>query len=40
MEERRPSPETMLERAAHEAHRSRIGRLKVFFGAVPGVGKT
>lgn len=30
----------MLERSAHEETRSRRGRLKIFFGAVPGVGKT
>jgi two-component system, OmpR family, sensor histidine kinase KdpD len=32
----RPSPEEMLARAAAEAR----GRLKIFFGAAPGVGKT
>lgn len=32
----RPSPEALLERAEREAR----GRLKVFFGAAPGVGKT
>lgn len=32
----RPSPEALLERAEREAK----GRLKVFFGAAPGVGKT
>jgi len=38
--ERRPDPEALLERArAEEAKRAR-GRLKVFFGAAPGVGKT
>src|SRR6187401_2266059 len=40
MSERRPSPETMLERAAAEEARSGRGRLKIFFGAAPGVGKT
>jgi two-component system, OmpR family, sensor histidine kinase KdpD len=40
VEERRPSPEEMLTRAAEEASRSHRGRLKIFFGAVPGVGKT
>jgi two-component system sensor histidine kinase KdpD len=34
--ERRPSPEALLEQAAREGH----GRLKVFLGAAPGVGKT
>lgn len=32
----RPSPEALLEQAEHEAR----GRLKVFLGAAPGVGKT
>jgi two-component system sensor histidine kinase KdpD len=40
MEDQRPSPEAMLARAAEEAKRARQGRLKVFFGASPGVGKT
>jgi two-component system sensor histidine kinase KdpD len=34
----RPSPEALLKQAAQEAH-SR-GRLKIFLGAAPGVGKT
>jgi len=34
--DRRPSPEALLEQAAVEGH----GRLKVFLGAAPGVGKT
>ena len=33
---KRPSPEALLAAAAHE-HR---GRLKIFLGAAPGVGKT
>lgn len=40
MDERRPTPEKMLARAAAEASRSDRGRLKIFFGAAPGVGKT
>jgi two-component system sensor histidine kinase KdpD len=40
MEDNRPSPEEMLERAAEEEARERRGRLKIFFGASPGVGKT
>jgi two-component system sensor histidine kinase KdpD len=40
MDSRRPTPEAMLERAAQETARNRRGRLKLFFGAVPGVGKT
>jgi two-component system, OmpR family, sensor histidine kinase KdpD len=38
--ERRPDPETLLERAREEEARRQRGRLKVFFGAAPGVGKT
>lgn len=34
--ERRPSPDVLLERAEREAR----GRLKIFLGAAPGVGKT
>jgi two-component system, OmpR family, sensor histidine kinase KdpD len=40
MEDERPSPEEMLKRAAEEEARERRGRLKIFFGASPGVGKT
>jgi two-component system, OmpR family, sensor histidine kinase KdpD len=40
MEGRRPDPDALLQRVqAEKADRSR-GRLKVFFGASPGVGKT
>jgi two-component system sensor histidine kinase KdpD len=34
--ERRPSPEALLREAQHAEQ----GRLKIFFGAAPGVGKT
>src|SRR3977135_2511164 len=34
--ERRPSPEALLREAQQDEH----GRLKIFFGAAPGVGKT
>lgn len=40
MEPRRPDPEALLERAHEEGARIRRGRLKVFFGASAGVGKT
>jgi two-component system sensor histidine kinase KdpD len=40
MTDARPSPEAMLARAAEEERRARRGRLKIFFGAAPGVGKT
>ncbi|MDB5500125.1 MAG: two-component hybrid sensor and regulator [Tardiphaga sp.] len=36
--ERRPSPEALLEAARREENRA--GRLKIFVGAAPGVGKT
>src|SRR6187455_3503155 len=36
--EQRPSPEALLETARRED--SRAGRLKIFIGAAPGVGKT
>ena len=38
--ENRPTPEQMLARAQREEIRSKRGRLKIFFGAAPGVGKT
>src|SRR6266705_40566 len=36
--EQRPSPEALLEAARRED--DRVGRLKIFVGAAPGVGKT
>src|SRR5664279_4194805 len=36
--DRRPSPEALLEAARREE--SRIGKLRIFVGAAPGVGKT
>ena len=36
--DKRPSPEALLEKAKKEE--SRVGRLKIFLGAAPGVGKT
>ena len=36
--DQRPSPEALLEKAKKEE--SRAGRLKIFLGAAPGVGKT
>src|SRR5665213_765936 len=36
--DQRPSPEALLEEARREA--SHVGRLKIFLGAAPGVGKT
>ncbi len=40
MEERRPDPDQLLQRARAEEERKREGQLKIFFGAAPGVGKT
>jgi two-component system, OmpR family, sensor histidine kinase KdpD len=40
MEERRPDPDLLLKEAQKEEERKHQGRLKVFFGACPGVGKT
>ncbi|HWA55943.1 MAG TPA: DUF4118 domain-containing protein, partial [Gemmatimonadales bacterium] len=40
MTEPRPSPEQLLERIRQEEARAARGRLKIFFGANPGVGKT
>jgi two-component system sensor histidine kinase KdpD len=40
MEERRPDPDQLLQRARDEDERKREGQLKIFFGAAPGVGKT
>ena len=37
--EKRPSPEALLAEARRE-EKSRAGRLKIFVGAAPGVGKT
>ena len=39
-DDRRPSPEDLLARAAAEREKARRGRLKLFFGASPGVGET
>jgi two-component system sensor histidine kinase KdpD len=40
MTERRPDPEALLARIREEEARAGRGRLKIFFGASPGVGKT
>jgi len=36
----RPDPEELLARVREEERRATRGRLKIFFGASPGVGKT
>ena len=38
--DRRPSPEEMLVRAEERESEERRGKLRIFFGAAPGVGKT
>ncbi|MBZ0158228.1 MAG: sensor histidine kinase KdpD [Alphaproteobacteria bacterium] len=40
MEERRINPDVLLEQVQQEEERKRQGKLKIFFGAAPGVGKT
>jgi two-component system, OmpR family, sensor histidine kinase KdpD len=40
MSEHRPDPEALLARVKEEEARTRRGKLKVFFGAAAGVGKT
>jgi len=40
MSDRRPDPEALLARLRDEAARAGRGKLKIFFGASPGVGKT
>src|SRR5262245_9452850 len=40
MSQDRPDPDALLRRVEGEEARRRRGRLKVFFGASPGVGKT
>lgn len=39
-DDRRASPDELLEQARHEEREARRGKLKIFFGASPGVGKT
>ena len=40
MTDHRPDPDALLASLAREEARARRGRLKVFFGMCPGVGKT
>src|SRR5438045_3375510 len=40
MNEKRPDPDALLKRVQAEEVRQAEGKLKVFFGANPGVGKT
>jgi two-component system sensor histidine kinase KdpD len=38
--DKRPSPDELLQQVRQEAEAARRGKLKIFFGASPGVGKT
>ncbi len=40
MDHERPDPDVLLERVKQEEARGARGKLKIFFGAAPGVGKT
>jgi two-component system, OmpR family, sensor histidine kinase KdpD len=40
MDNQRPNPDELLAQVQREEHKARRGRLKVFFGACAGVGKT
>src|SRR6267142_4799759 len=40
MTQHRPDPDELLARVQAEEAKSRRGKLKIFFGAAPGVGKT
>jgi two-component system sensor histidine kinase KdpD len=40
MEDRRPDPDLLLRHVQKEEERKHEGKLKIFFGAAPGVGKT
>ncbi len=40
METKRPDPDELLDRTIIEEERQRQGKLKIFFGSAPGVGKT
>jgi two-component system, OmpR family, sensor histidine kinase KdpD len=40
LSETRPDPDALLERVKRDEAQAKRGRLKVFFGAAPGVGKT
>ena len=40
MPAQRPSPDALLAKVREEEEKARRGRLKIFFGAAAGVGKT
>ncbi len=39
-EQQRPDPETLLQRVQEEERKAKRGKLKIYLGAAPGVGKT
>jgi len=39
-DDKRPNPDELLKQVQHEEQAARRGKLKIFFGASPGVGKT
>jgi two-component system, OmpR family, sensor histidine kinase KdpD len=40
MSEQRPTPEALIQRAQEEERKEQCGKLKIYLGAAPGVGKT
>ena len=40
MTDERPDPDDLLKRVQEQEARAKRGKLKIFFGAAPGVGKT
>ena len=40
MVDKRPDPQKLLRRAQSEEHKEKYGKLKIYLGAAPGVGKT
>lgn len=39
-EQQRPNPEALLQRVQEEERKAKLGKLKIYLGAAPGVGKT
>ena len=40
VDDRRPDPDELLQKVEHDEQRAQRGKLKIFFGACPGVGKS
>jgi len=40
MDNKRPDPDVLLKRVQDEQHQEKGGKLKIYLGAAPGVGKT